>query len=146
MTINKTNILRCAVKLPCVRKYVDGIVADRTKKLDKQILDYQKLVENLRQRISDADKQRKQTDRTLATLFMARQLLEKTNNTLTDFCNYMEIGNVEALREMTEDMAWSSVMLRIIKNYMLVLDRKNELEQRLTVIGNKQEWDNPNFD
>ena len=146
MTINKTELFRLIAKLPCFRQGIEGIVADRVKSLDSQIVDYQKLIENLRQRIADADKQQKQTDRTLGTLIMARQLLEKTNNTLTDFCNYMEIGNVEALRDMTEDMSWSSVLLRIIKNYLLVLERKNELEQRLTVIGNKQEWDNPNFD
>ena len=146
MIINETNIIRFISKLPFLKKGFDGFVNEKVLNLSAKIKDFQTLTENLRQRLTDAEYKQKQTDRALASLMMARQLLDKTNNSLTDLCSYMEMGDAEALREMTESMEWSSTLLRIIKSHLQVLGRKNELENRLTIIGNKQEWDNPNFD
>ena len=115
-------------------------------KSDALATSLQTLTENLRQRLADAEDKQRHTDRAVGNLMMARQLLDKTNNGLTDLCNYMEMGDAEALREMTEGMEWSSTLLRIIKSHLQVLGRKNELEQRLTIIGNKQDWDNHNLE
>lgn len=134
------------LKLPFFRKEIEKKVEENGQALRRQINDYQTLTENLRQRLADAEDKQRHTDRAVGNLMMARQLLDKTNNGLTDLCNYMEMGDAEALREMTEGMEWSSTLLRIIKSHLQVLGRKNELEQRLTIIGNKQDWDNHNFE
>ena len=100
----------------------------RQRKDAPDVGDYQRLVENLRQRVEELRKQRDESQRDMGNLMMSRNLLEKTNNGLHDLCQLMESGNADGLRAMTETLSWSNHLNRIAQRYLSILQRCKELE------------------
>lgn len=97
---------------------------------DKEVKGLQKLVENLRERVTTAERQMVQADKTLGQLMMAQQMLDKTNGNLEDLACRMELGKAEPLREFSQNLEWSNVLTRIAKCHISALTRKDELEKR----------------
>ena len=110
----------------------------------KEARGLQQLVENLRERVVSAEKQAEQSDKMLGRMMMAQNMLEKTNNNLADLACCMEIGKVEALREISQELDWNDILLRIVKCHIAVLTRKDELEKRQREAA--QRADNFNLD
>lgn len=105
--------------------------AEQLKKDALIIGDYQRLVENLRERVKELLQQREEETRNVGKLVMSRNLLEKTNNGLSDICQQMEAGNTEGLRSMTESLSWSNHLNRIVQRHLSVVQRCKDLEEIL---------------
>jgi len=118
---------------------------DYEQRLKRETYGQQQLVENLRERVTTAEKQRAAADKTLGKLMMAQDMLEKTNNNLADLACCMETGKVEALREFAQNLAWSNVLTRIVKCHISALTRRDELEKRQRNAARRAKTQEDNF-
>ena len=122
-------------------------------KMQNDIADYQKLIENLRSRIREletnhiqemADLQAcykgqveaiqeklKQANSTIGAETRSKTLLEQTNNALSDLCSAISNDNVDEIKYVTQKLEWSNPLTRIAQHHITILQRKKELEQRL---------------
>jgi len=118
----------------------------RTELENKQgeIMGLQTLVENLRERLRDAEEQMQQSDRKLGQMMKTKQMFDKMNNNLSDLVLAMQVGNEESVRDVTEHLSWSKDLTAIAQCYLSLVQRKDELERHAKMAA-KQD-DNFNFD
>lgn len=139
-----------------------AIIGRKTVQKDKEkpntshasISDYQKLVENLRERLSTAEANYRaemadlhacykeqvrclqdklqQANATIGQETRSKAMLEQTNNALSDLCSAMAGDSIDEIIYVTQRLEWSNPLTRIAQYYINVIKRKAELEKMAT--------------
>lgn len=117
------------------------------------VKDYQRLIENLRTRLADADITHRQemadlhasykmqvknlTDKLqkanadMGNYIRSQQMLERTNDALTDLAAAIAGGDTDDIIRVTEELEWSNPLTQIAHGHLNILRRRNELEHNM---------------
>lgn len=105
-------------------------LAAEVERHEQEIRERDEKMAGLREDLDDTLERLQNANQALARDCMAQQMLDKTNNALADLYAAMNAGETERILAVTETLEWCNPLLRVAQQHIMVLRRKNELEER----------------